>query len=66
MGPKVRILEGDEREHVITLSKLCDAQGVSNNQRSITESYRIGDKRYDITYFDDHAIVAEVLDTDSD
>jgi uncharacterized protein (UPF0333 family) len=66
MGPKVRILEGDEREHVVTLSTLCDAQSVSNNQSSITESYRIGDRHYDITYIDDQVVVSEVLDSEAD
>lgn len=66
MGPTKRQLFGKELEHVQFLMDMCEPVRTSNNQRSITEEYLIGGKRYDVTYFggEDEPIV-EVYDDDS-
>lgn len=50
MGPPRRVLEGDEYEKIATLISLMDPYHSSNNQRTMTDRYRIGTKRYDVTY----------------
>ncbi len=66
MGPTKRQLFGKELEYVQFLMDMCEPVRTSNNQRSITEEYLIGGKRYDVTYFggEDEPIV-EVYDDDS-
>lgn len=62
MGPPTRTLEGDEREHMLTVFRLIEPVGVSNNQRSFTEEYEHAGKKYDVHYFEDEVIVEEYLD----
>lgn len=50
MGPPKRTLEGKEREQIWTLILMSTPVGESNNQRTFTEEYLIGNKRYDVTY----------------
>jgi len=64
IGPPVRLLEGDEREHMLTVFRLLEPSGTSNNQRSFTEEYIHAGKKYDVTYFEDEVIVEEYLEDD--
>lgn len=45
-----RVLEGDEREHMLTLLKLLEPTDVSNNQRTFTETYHHAGKEYELTW----------------
>ena len=45
-----RVLEGDEREHILTLLALLEPIDVSNNQRTFTETYLHAGKEYEVTY----------------
>jgi hypothetical protein len=45
-----RLLEGTEREHIITLLKLLDPVEISNNQRTFTETYYHAGKEYELTW----------------
>lgn len=45
-----RVLEGDEREHILTLLALLDPVDVSNNQRTFTETYHHAGKEYELTW----------------
>ena len=65
MGPPRRVLEGDEREHILTVFRLVEPISSSNNQRSFTEEYEHAGKRYDVHYFEDETIVEEILDEES-
>jgi hypothetical protein len=64
MGPERRILEGNEREHMLTVFSLVEPINVSNNQRSFTEEYEHAGKKYDVHYFEDETIVEEILPDD--
>jgi len=64
MGPTRRILEGNEREHMLTVFSLVEPINVSNNQRSFTEEYEHAGKKYDVHYFEDETIVEEILPDD--
>lgn len=65
MGPPKRVLEGTEREHLLTVFKLLEPVRESNNQRSFTEEYEHAGKKYDVHYFDNETIVEEYLDEES-
>jgi len=45
-----RVLEGDEREHILTLLALLEPIDVSNNQRTFTETYHHAGKEYELTW----------------
>jgi hypothetical protein len=64
MGPERRTIEGVEKEHLLTVFKLIEPIGTSNNQRSFTEDYEHAGKKYDVTYFEDEVIVEELLEDD--
>jgi hypothetical protein len=68
MGPPQRTLEGQEREHVLTLLHMIAPFEQSNNQRTWTDSYRIGKTVYHVTHFpdSDQPIVDEVLEEQDD
>ena len=65
---KRRVLEGTEREHILTLLALIDPIDVSNNQRTFTETYLHAGKEYEITWgFSDmgpEPFVEEITDYD--
>ena len=65
MGPPKRTLEGNEREHMLTVFRLVEPVQTSNNQRSFTEEYEHAGKKYDVTYFEDEVIVEEYLNEES-
>lgn len=53
MGPPRRTLEGQEKENVWLMIQLIDEpDSFSNNQRTITEVYKLNQKEYHVTYFD--------------
>lgn len=47
---KRRVLEGTEREHMITLLSLIQPADTSNNQRTFTETYFHAGKEYELTW----------------
>jgi hypothetical protein len=62
MGPDRRVLEGAEREHMLTVLRLIEPIRTTNNQRSFTDEYIHAGKMYDVHYFDDETVVEEVLE----
>lgn len=63
MGPPKRTLEGQEKENVWLMIQLLDEPDeCTNNQRTITEVYKINQKEYHVTYFDkDYFEIEEML-----
>lgn len=47
---KRRVLEGAERDHMLTLFALVSPTETSNNQRTFTETYHHAGKEYEVTY----------------
>lgn len=47
---KRRTLEGEEREHMLTLLALVEPTDESNNQRTFTETYHHAGKEYELTW----------------
>ena len=45
-----RVLEGDEREHMLTIFALVEPTETSNNQRTFTETYYHAGKEYEVTW----------------
>lgn len=64
MGPPKRVLEGQEKENMLTLFKLIDPVNSSNNQRSFTDEYVHAGKTYYVHYLGDEVEVEEVLSDD--
>jgi hypothetical protein len=50
MGPNRRTVTGVEYDNIWTLLQLTEPVRQSNNQRTWTDEYIIGNKRYDVTY----------------
>jgi hypothetical protein len=68
MGPERRVYTGAEREHVLTMLALCEPVETSNNQRTLTEVYKVGAAVYHVTYGfggDDDPLVEELLADDN-
>ncbi len=67
MGPPCKTLEGKEKEQIMLLLALIDPFKETNNQRSWTQYYMIGETEYHVTYFpDDDIIVDEMLKDDDE
>ena len=64
MGPPKRVLEGDEREHMLTVFRLLEPVRQTNNQRSFTDEYVHAGKMYDVHYFEGETVVEEYLEDD--
>lgn len=65
MGPDRRKLEGDEREHMLTVFRLIDPVETSNNQHSFTEVYEHAGKTYHVhSWSDADDEVEEILPDD--
>ena len=45
-----RVLEGTEREHMLTVLALVEPTNSSNNQRTFTETYHHAGKDYELTW----------------
>lgn len=68
MGPPTRVIEGKEREDLLLILALKEPFKETNNQRSWTEYYMIGNKEFHVTYFpgEEDPYVDEILnDEDS-
>ena len=61
MGPPRRVLEGAEREHMLTVFRLVEPIKSTNNQRSFTDEYVHAGKMYDVHYFDNEIVVEEIV-----
>lgn len=61
-----RELSGKEYDHMSIILGLLEPTSVSNNQRTLTEVYKVGDKTYNIRYrlYDD-PMITEVLPSTS-
>jgi hypothetical protein len=64
MGPPKRKLEGEEKEHMLTVFKLIEPIRQTNNQRSFTDEYLHAGKMYDVHYFEGEIEVEEYLEDD--
>jgi len=51
MGSPRRTLEGQERDHVLTMLALAEPFEETNNQHSWTSCYKIGNREYHVTSF---------------
>jgi hypothetical protein len=65
MGPFRRVLEGPEREHMLTVLRLVEPIRSTNNQRSFTDEYEHAGKMYDVHYFEGETVVEEILKDDT-
>jgi hypothetical protein len=62
IGPPSQTLEGKDKEQVLLLLSLVEPFESSNNQRSWTEYYMIGETEYHVTTFSkDDVIVEKIL-----
>ena len=67
LGPPRRTLTGDEYDKIWTMLQLIEPYRQSNNQRTWTDEYRIGNTRYDVTYgLSDQPEIEEVDDNEED
>lgn len=64
MGPERRNIEGDEKEHLLTVFRLIEPISSSNNQRSMTDIYAHANKVYHVTYFEGDTEVEELIEDD--
>ena len=64
MGPPTKTLEGKEKEHILLLLAMIEPFKETNNQRSWTSYYLIGETEYHVTHFEDEIIVDEILNDD--
>lgn len=65
--PNERTLEGQEAEDIMLLLNLIDPYEVTNNQRFITEHYKMSGKEYHVTFFDeDEYEITEINDIQQD
>jgi hypothetical protein len=66
MGPERRVLTGEEYNHILLIMNLTEPVRSSNNQRTMTDEYRIEGKRYDATYgLEDTPEIAEIAEDDT-
>ncbi len=67
MGPPRRVLEGNERENIWLMIQLRnEPDEFSNNQRSITEVYRLNQREYHVHYgIEDNPIIEEILNEET-
>jgi len=66
MGPPRRILEGAEREQVLTMLALIGPTATTNNQRSWSEDYVQSNQHWCVTYFPNEEPVVEEIERDLD
>jgi hypothetical protein len=66
MGPPRRVLEEQERENVWLMILMRDEPDeFSNNQRSITEVYKINQREYHVHYFSgEEPVIEEIMNDD--
>lgn len=51
MGPPTRHIEGQEKEHLLLMLALIEPFKETNNQRSWTSYYMIGENEYHVTHW---------------
>ena len=61
---KRRVIDGEEREQVLTMLRLLGPGESSNNQRVWTESWRVGNIEYNIHTSEEFEELEEVIDED--
>ncbi len=61
IGPPTKTLEGKEKEQILLLLAMIEPFKETNNQRSWTSYYMIGETEYHVTDFEDEVIVDEML-----
>ena len=64
LGPPHRTLAGKEKEQILLLIAMIEPFKETNNQRSWTSYYMIGETEYHVTSFEDEVIVDEMLNED--
>ena len=64
MGPEQRIIEGVEREHLLTVFNLLEPTEESNNERSWISVYEHAGNTYHLTTGDGWDELAEILPDD--
>lgn len=64
MGPERRIIEGLEKEHLLTVFGLIEPTSESNNQRTWTDVYHHAGKEYHLTLGDGFDELTEILPDD--
>lgn len=63
VGPEHRRVEGHERSELMLMFALMTPIGESNNQRFITEVYKIAGKEYNVIYgMEEDPVVEEILE----
>ena len=60
MGPPRREILGKEKEQLMLLFQMMEPFEQTNNQHTWTDSYKIGNTTYDVTFIDDEVIVEEI------
>lgn len=53
MGPPTKELIGKEKSEVMLILALLEPYNQSNNQHAWTDSYKVGNIKYDVTYWPD-------------
>ena len=66
MGPPRRIIEGVEKEHMLTVFSLIEPTSNSNNQRTWTDVYHHAGKEYHLTTSDGFDELEEILQENDD
>lgn len=66
MGPDTVELEGKEKDDILLLLKMAEPFEESNNQRTWTDKYMIGETEYHVTYWEDETVVERVLKDDEE
>ena len=61
MGPETRLLEGEEKEYMLTIFGLLEPIGTSDNQRTWTEVYKHAGKTYHVHYWNKDDIDIEEI-----
>jgi len=50
VGPTMQYIGGEERDHLLLMFALMEPAESSNNQRTLTEVFFLGEKEYHVTY----------------
>jgi hypothetical protein len=66
MGPPRRVLEGAEREQVLTMLALIGPTVTTNNQHSWSEDYVQGGQHWCVTYFPNEEAIVQEIERDLD
>jgi hypothetical protein len=66
IGPPRRVLEGAEREQVLTMLALIGPTLTTNNQHSWSEDYVQSGRHWCVTYFPGNEVIVEEIERDLD